>query len=223
MARQRFDDLQAHGASISRYLKFQADARTLSGNVTLLDDDGVIWAADAGGSSRNVTLPARASTNDGQVRIIINLSTAGENLVIKNSSATTLLTLPSGGVALVLATGTDEAPGTREWKAVPIGGEDLALADDLNVTGDAAITGNLSVGGSVSLGNTLADVLSFYGATGSSQIAAASQAAPTSTAPVSISATQWGFSTSTQAQAILSLVTQLRSDLVTLGLIKGAA
>lgn len=152
MARQRFDDLVAEGARISRYLKLQADTVTLGGNATLLDDDGVIWAADAGGSSRNVTLPARAATNDGQVRYIINLSTAGENLVIKNSGGTTLLTLPSGGVAMVIATGTDEAPGTRAWKAVPIGGEDLTLADDLTVTGDASITGTLAVTGAATMG-----------------------------------------------------------------------
>lgn len=139
--RGRFDNLVADVATIRRALKLQEDRVTLGGNVTLLDEDGVIWAADAGGSSRNVTLPARAATNDGQVRLIVNLSTAGENLVIKNSAAATLLTLPSGAVGLVIATGTAEAPGTSAWIAVPVGGEDLAIADDLTVSGDLTVTG----------------------------------------------------------------------------------
>lgn len=62
----------------------------------------------------------------------------------------------------------------------------------------------------------------FYGVTPVVQPTTSLQAAPASTAPVSISATQWGFSTSAQAQAVLTLVTQLRADLVTLGIIKGS-
>lgn len=69
---------------------------------------------------------------------------------------------------------------------------------------------------------TPAGTIGFYGATVVGQPTSSNQAAPTSAAPVSISATQWGFSTSNQAQAILTLVTQLRADLVTLGLIKGS-
>lgn len=147
--RQHLEDSIADGMTLRRYLKLQSDVGTLGGNITLADKDGVIWAADAGGSSRNVTLPARTDANDGTVRIIVNLSTAGENLVIKNSAATTLLTLPASGVALVLATGTVEAPGTQAWIAVPIGGEDLALADD------AVISGDLTVAQVVSLSSTL--------------------------------------------------------------------
>lgn len=193
------------------------NGETLAGARTVVDGEGPILAFDAGGSSRNVTLPARADVNDGVLLLINNESTAGENLVIKNSAATTLLTLPSSGVALIIATGTDEAPGTRNWKAVPIGGEDLALADS------AVITGNLSVAGNFTMGNSVVDVGSFFGATGSSQPAGASQAAVTNSAAVSISATQWAFTTSTQCNQIVSLVNQMRADLVTLGLLKGSA
>lgn len=63
----------------------------------------------------------------------------------------------------------------------------------------------------------------FFGVSATTQPASASQAAVASTAPVSISATQWGFSTSTQAEALVTLVNQMRSDLVALGLIKGSA
>lgn len=62
----------------------------------------------------------------------------------------------------------------------------------------------------------------FYGTSATTQPTSASQAAVASTAPVSITATQWGFSTSTQAAAVLTLLNQLRRDLVALGLIKGS-
>lgn len=120
-------------------------AETLAGNRTVVDGEGPILSMDAGGSSRNVTLPARALANDGVVLVVHNISTAGENLVIKNSAASTLVTLPSSGVALVFAAVADETPGTREWKAAIIGGEDLALADALTVTGIATLTSTLVV------------------------------------------------------------------------------
>lgn len=77
-------------------------------------------------------------------------------------------------------------------------------------------------GQTLQFGGTNAAALGWYGATPATQPTSSNQAAPTSTAPVSISATQWGFSTSTQAQAILTLVTQIRADLVTLGILKGS-
>lgn len=92
--------------------------------------------------------------------------------------------------------------------------------------GDGNTNETLNVGRSaqpVQFGGTNTATLGFYGATPAVQPASSNQAAPVSTAPVSISATQWGWSTSTQAQAILTLVTQLRADLVTLGILKGSA
>lgn len=73
------------------------------------------------------------------------------------------------------------------------------------------------------LGTSSASTLGFYGATFTSQLASASQAVVATTAPVSITATQWGYSTSTQALAVVTLLAQIRNDLVTLGLVKGAA
>lgn len=63
----------------------------------------------------------------------------------------------------------------------------------------------------------------FFGTTATTQPASATQAAVASTAPVSVSATQWGFSTSTQAAAVIALQNELRTALVALGLIKGSA
>lgn len=78
-------------------------------------------------------------------------------------------------------------------------------------------------GSPAQIGDSSSSKVGFYGATASTQPASASQAATLSTAAVSISATQWGFATSTQADAIVTLVNRLRADLVTLGLIKGSA
>lgn len=85
----------------------------------------------------------------------------------------------------------------------------------------ASVTG-LTATGNVSLCDATTDTLGFYGATPSAQPTSSNEAAAAATAAVSISATQWGFSTSTQANAAITLVNQLRADLVTLGLIKGS-
>lgn len=82
---------------------------------------------------------------------------------------------------------------------------------------DPRITGNITLQG------TASSRIGFFGAATGAQPASASQAAVASTAAASVSATQWGYSTSTQANAIVTLVNQLRADLVTLGLIKGSA
>lgn len=63
----------------------------------------------------------------------------------------------------------------------------------------------------------------FFGATATTRPASASQAAVATTAPVSISATQWGFSTSTQAQTLIDSHNAVRAALVSLGIIKGSA
>jgi len=80
----------------------------------------------------------------------------------------------------------------------------------------------LGGGSPVLVGSTNTGLVGFYGYTPVVQPTSTNEAAPSSVAPVSVTATQWGFSTSTQAQAILTLVTQLRADLVTLGIIKGS-
>lgn len=95
--------------------------------------------------------------------------------------------------------------------------------------GQQASDGNLNevvnlgrAGQPVQIGGTNTATVGLFGATPAVQPTSSNQAAPASTAPVSISATQWGFTTSTQAQAILTLVTQIRADLVTLGILKGS-
>jgi len=75
-------------------------------------------------------------------------------------------------------------------------------------------------GDGTQVGASALDLVGFYGATPVVQPTSANEAAVTTTAATTTS--PWGFSTSTQANAIVTLVNQLRADLVSLGLIKGA-
>lgn len=72
------------------------------------------------------------------------------------------------------------------------------------------------------LGQTTAALVAFWGATPTSQRAATNQSIAASTAAVSVSATQWGYTTSTQATGIATLVWEMRDALVKVGIIKGS-
>ena len=238
--RGRLDDAVLDGVTLRRYLKVDSDIRTLAGTVTIVDESPTFLQYDAGGSSRNVDFPTRALANDGQIRFVSNISTAGENLTIRNAAATTLLTLPAGGLAIVFAFGSSEAPGTRGWLAVPIGGEDLALADDLTVSGDLAVTStatlsstlgvgktasfssNIAVASTVdaqavfsaktpTLGKATSDVVGFYGGTGSSQRASSNQASTNAAVSASFGATQ------------LAILQEIMNTLTAASIWKGAA
>lgn len=90
------------------------------------------------------------------------------------------------------------------------------------VSGGAGSFTNLTATGNVVFGNASTDTVAFYGATPQAQQTGAGQAAVATTAPVSISATQWGFSTSTQALAVITLQNSIRTALVNLGIIAGS-
>lgn len=70
------------------------------------------------------------------------------------------------------------------------------------------------------IGASATSLEGFYGATPIVQPTSASEAAVATTGATTT--TPYGFSTSTQANAIVTLVNQLRADLVALGLIKGS-
>lgn len=74
--------------------------------------------------------------------------------------------------------------------------------------------------GGMSLGSSSAELVSFYAATPVAQPSGASQAALATTAATTGAAT-YGL-TSAQANGVITLLNQIRSDLVTLGLIKGS-
>lgn len=231
----RQDQLEGRELRAASVFKLgRGQAETLAGNRIVVNGEGPILSMDAGGSSRNVTLPARADVNDGVVLVLHNISTAGENLVVKNSAASTLVTLPSSGVALIFAAVADETPGTREWKAAIIGGEDMAIADALTVTGIATLSSTLIVAKQASftsnivaastvdaqavfsaktptLGKATSDVVGFFGGTGSSQRASSNQASTNAAVSASFGATQ------------LAILQEIQNTLTAASLWKGAA
>ncbi len=71
------------------------------------------------------------------------------------------------------------------------------------------------------LGQSAADLISFHNATPIAQRAGAAQAAVATTG--STTSTPYGYTTAAQADAIVTLLNELRAALVANGLIKGAA
>ena len=72
-------------------------------------------------------------------------------------------------------------------------------------------------GGPILIGETSTSQLAFYGATPAARTAF-SASAITTTLAVSTTSNIWGFSTSTQANEIVTLANEIRAALVTLGL-----
>lgn len=72
-------------------------------------------------------------------------------------------------------------------------------------------------GGPILIGETSTSQLAFYGGTPAARTAF-SAAAVVTTDAVSTTSNIWGYSTSTQANAIVALVNEIRAALVTLGL-----
>lgn len=90
------------------------------------------------------------------------------------------------------------------------------------MTSTSAAVRQLSDGNSQGtvLGQSATDLVGFYGVTPVAQRTSSNQAAVTTTNATTTS--PWGFSTSTQANAIVTLVNELRTALVNLGAIKGS-
>lgn len=80
------------------------NAETLAGNKTLTEDDAEYQRLDPGGASRDVTLPAEASSK-GKRFHILNAADAVENLVVKDDGAATIVTLNQNEAAVVVCDG----------------------------------------------------------------------------------------------------------------------
>lgn len=89
------------------------NTETLTGNKTLTDTDGAIQNLDPGGSSRDVSLPAEATSN--AAFIIVNAADAAEDLVVKSDAPVTIVTLKRGQSALLFSDGTT-------WRAIVMNG-----------------------------------------------------------------------------------------------------
>lgn len=70
------------------------------------------------------------------------------------------------------------------------------------------------------LGQDSSDPIGFYGATPGTRRSGSAQAAVATTAATTT--TPWGFTTSTQANAIVTLVNEMRAAMVALGLMAGS-
>ncbi len=71
------------------------------------------------------------------------------------------------------------------------------------------------------IGGDVTDKIAFHGVAPAAQRAGASQAAVVTTAPSN--STPYGYTTSAQAAAIVTLVNEIRATLVEKGLMKGSA
>ena len=86
---------------------------------------------------------------------------------------------------------------------------------------DNAILEDVTLKGTIKVGSDPGASVALFGNTPISQMVTLSLFAGISAAPVSVSATQWGFGTSNQATSLIALIGQLRSTLVSFGLERG--
>ena len=117
-----------------------ANTETLADNLVLDDDDLPIQFLDAGGSARNITLPAEATTN--HEFFIVN--TGGETLTVLNDAAGGIDTVETGETKLFISDGTT-------WAALsdgPMTTADKTKLDYLTLASATSITG----GGTIALG-----------------------------------------------------------------------
>lgn len=78
---------------------------TLTGNITLDDTYPNVLKLDPGGSARDVTLPAVA-TSKYRTYDVINAADAAENLVVKNAGGSTIVTINQNERAVVWCDGS---------------------------------------------------------------------------------------------------------------------
>lgn len=122
--------------------------RTLTGNLSLTVLEEQLCAYDPGGASRNVTIHVDDNVV-GNMRMFYNSADAdGENLVIKNSAGTTIVTIGRGETGVVAYGGSSPAwtkllltDGTADvfstantWSAEQTFGAGIALLDSDNIT-----------------------------------------------------------------------------------------
>lgn len=79
------------------------NTETLSGDKTLADTDEQVQVLDAGGSARNVDLPADA---EGLRYVIVNSSGAADALTVRDADSNTVVTVNQNEAAEVINTGS---------------------------------------------------------------------------------------------------------------------
>lgn len=101
-------------------------------------------------------------------------------------------------------------------------GRTLGVADAEPTFDAVTVTGTTTLKGNTAIGDGVADVVSFYGVTGTAQLSAAAQA--TSAASwVTVCGTRAGFGTSDEAVTFFNTFRNIQHVLKTTGLWKGSA
>lgn len=95
--------------------------------------------------------------------------------------------------------------------------------NDIIASGTLAVAGATSLSGNVAIGNATTDTVGFYGIAAVSQRAGSAQTSVATTTAVSASAAAcFGYSTSAQANGIVTLLNELKFAMSGLGLIAGS-
>jgi hypothetical protein len=191
--------------------------QTITGAFTIAASDPPIVALSAA-APQDVTLPA---VEKGLIFWVI--AAGAQALTVKNAGASTIGVVAAGSIGYFVSDGTS----WYCWTSGVLSAASLTL------------TGNLVVQGNTDLGNAVSDTIGFYGSTKVAQPASASQAvtavtlvtavaltlvtavaitaatAAGTTAPTKTTTT-YGYTTSTQAAKIVSLLNQLKVDVATI-------
>lgn len=189
-----------------------------SGNTVVAGTLGVTGAATL---SSTLALTGNLTINTNKFTVT---AASGNTLVAGTLSVTGHVTVES--VTSTGATGT----GKFVFDTSPTFAAGITLAGavtgvtTLGMTGDLTITDAdiiLSTGTGTKIGTGLGQKIGFHASTPTVQRSGAAQAAAATTAATNV--TPYGFTTAAQADAIVTLVNELRAALVQKGLIKGSA
>ncbi|MBK8123874.1 MAG: hypothetical protein IPK54_10055 [Dokdonella sp.] len=116
MSRSMIEDADVRNPLIHRE-RHTWGAKTLTGTLTLTEEEADVLDLDPGGASRNVVLPADAVGLRGRVFYIYNSADAAENLVMKQSDgSTTVITIGQGKAGIVWLSGN--VSGTFLWRGL---------------------------------------------------------------------------------------------------------
>lgn len=214
----RFHSIGSVGQGLDR------TATTATGNITLTVDSKPVQVIDPNGANRNVTLPAVAQSHG--LLFFITHSGSANTLAVKNPGGTTIGTVGQGQAAIAWCDST----GWSCLVGVGAGFGDLTV-DSLTINDG----GNVAVGTTTGtkIGTSASQKLGFFNATPVVQPSGASQGALTDNTMGSVDGTlaqvgdtmgsNQGPTINNNFADVASRINAIRTALVDLGLIKGAA
>ena len=177
----------------------------LSGNIS-----AAAWTT-SGIRYRNVAATLTDTSSTGTVTTGYT-DVFGGNTIASQNSGLTSITFTNYATMRIAA----PVAGTRVTITNPYS---LSLGGSIQMDGGANI--NLSTTTGTKIGTATNQLLGFYNASPIAQPASANQAAVATTAATQT--TPYGYSTQAQADAIITLLNEMRTTLVNLGLMKGSA